>query len=229
MKLLAEYLTKLNIPFDQDTIQKFEIYYDLLIEYNKMFNLTSITEKNEVLFKHFVDSLYGYNYFKDISKAVDVGAGAGFPSIPLAIVLPNVKWTLVDSLNKRVNFLNVVAEKLQFNNVTAIHSRVEDFCSKNRNSFDVATARAVASLPTLLEYLIPLVKKGGKAICYKSTNIDNELLISNNAFNKLKCSLEEKFDYFLEDNFRSLVVIKSLDLCPSIYPRGGNKPKIKPL
>lgn len=229
MKLLEEYLTKLNIPFDQNTISKFQKYYDLLIEYNKMFNLTNITEKNEVIVKHFADSLFGYNYFKDKVTAVDVGTGAGFPSIPLAIVLPDVQWTLVDSLNKRVNFLNVVIDALQLNNVTAVHSRVEDFCVKNRNSFDLATARAVASLPTLLEYLVPLLKVGGTAICYKSLNIENELSISKNAFLKLNCVLEEKCDYNLEDNFRSLVIIKSIANCPKIYPRSGNKPKTKPL
>lgn len=229
MELLKEYLQKLNIPYDDSIIQKFEKYYDLLIYYNNMFNLTSITQKNEVILKHFVDSLYGYKYFINTKNVVDVGAGAGFPSIPLAIVLKDTHYTLVDSLNKRVNFLNVVIEELNLNNVTAIHSRVEDFCSKNRNTFDITTARAVAQLPTLLEYLVPLLKCGGEAICYKSLNVDNELDMAKNAFSKLNCCLEDKFDYNLEDNFRSILIVKSLKECNKCYPRSGNKPKTKPL
>lgn len=229
MNLLEEYLKILDIKYDENTIKKFDIYYNLLIEYNKMFNLTNITEKNDVIIKHFVDSLYGYKYFKDSKNVADVGAGAGFPSIPLAIVLSDVHFTLIDSLNKRVNFLNVVIEKLNLKNVRAVHSRVEDFCIKNRHCFDTSTARAVAQLPTLLEYLIPLLNVGGRAVCYKSINIDNELFISKNALLKLKCNLDEKFDYNLNDNFRSLVVFKSMEKCPSIYPRGANKPKTKPL
>lgn len=229
MELLKQYLTKLNIEFDDTTITKFENYYNLLIEYNQKFNLTSITEKNDVIIKHFVDSLYGYQFFKETNYVADVGAGAGFPSIPLAIVLPNVNFTLIDSLNKRVNFLNIVKEELQLNNITAVHSRVEDFCSKNRNSFDIATARAVASLPTLLEYLVPLLKKGGKAICYKSLNADNELLMCDNAFKKLNCKLYEKYYYTLQNNFRSIVIVNSNDICNKCYPRSGNKPKLKPL
>lgn len=229
MKLLEEYLAKLNISYDNTTIDKFSKYYDLLISYNKMFNLTSITEKKEVIIKHFVDSLYGYQFFKNNNSVVDVGAGAGFPSIPLAIVLNDVNFTLIDSLNKRINFLNVVKEELNLLNVTAIHTRVEDFCIKNRNSFDIATARAVASLPTLLEYLIPLLKVNGKAICYKSLNVENEILMCENAFKKLYCKLDNKFDYMLEDNFRSILIVKSLKECNKCYPRGGNKPKTKPL
>ena len=229
MKLLEDYLLKLNIDYNNETINKFEKYYNLLIEYNNKFNLTNLTEKNEVIIKHFADSLYGYKFFKETNYVADVGAGAGFPSIPLAIVLPNVNFTLIDSLNKRVNFLNTVKEELNINNITAIHSRVEDFCNKNRNTFDIATARAVASLPTLLEYLVPLLKVNGKAVCYKSTNVDNEINLSENAFKKLYCEIEEKFDYSIEDNFRSIVIVKSFKECNKCFPRGGNKPKIKPL
>ena len=229
MKLLAEYLEKLNISYDYNILQKFEKYYELLIFYNNQFNLTNITEKNDVIIKHFADSLYGYSFFKETNYVADVGAGAGFPSIPLSIVLPDVNFTLIDSLNKRVNFLNVVKEELNLNNVTAVHSRVEDFCLKNRNTFDIATARAVASLPTLLEYLIPLVKVGGSAVCYKSLNIDNELNLCENAFKKLYCELDNKFDYNIDGNFRSIVTIKSYKECNKCYPRSGNKPKLKPL
>lgn len=229
MELLAEYLTKLNINYDENILNFFSKYYELLTNYNKMFNLTSITEKEEVILKHFVDSIYGIDFFKNSKNVVDVGAGAGFPSIPLAILLPNVNFTLIDSINKRINFLNVVIEELGLKNVTAIHTRVEEFCIKNRNSYDISTARAVAGLPTLLEYLVPLLKTGGKAICYKSLNVENEIEQSKNAFYKLDCKLIDKFDYNIQDNFRSIIVVKSLKECNKIYPRGGNKPKTKPL
>lgn len=229
MKLLADYLDKLHISYDDEILRKFELYYSLLLEYNAKFNLTSITEKNDVIIKHFADSLYGYQLFKDNNSVADVGAGAGFPSIPLAIVLPNTDFTLIDSLNKRVGFLNVVIQSLGLKNASAVHSRVEDFCAKHRHSFDVATARAVAPLPTLLEYLVPLLKVGGKAVCYKSIGVDEEILASKNAFSLLNCELASRQDYELSDNQRSLIVVKSNALCNKCYPRGGNKPKLKPL
>ena len=202
-------MDKLNISYDDNILQKFEKFYELLIFYKNQFKLTNITEKNDVIIKHFADSLYGYSFFKETNYVADVGVGAGFPSIPLSIVLPDVNFTLIDSLNKRVNFLNVVKEELNLNNVTAVHSRVEDFCLKNRNKFDIATARAVASLPTLLEYLIPLVKVGGSAVCYKSLNIDNELNLCENAFKKLYWEIDIKFYYNIYGNFRIIVTIKS--------------------
>lgn len=229
MILLEKYLKKLNIFYDKTTLDKFNTYYEMLIYYNKMFNLTSITQKDEVIIKHFADSLYGYSFIKNSKNVADVGAGAGFPSIPLAIVLPDVQFTLIDSLNKRVNFLNDVIKKLNLLNCTAVHSRVEDYCKLNRNTFDIATARAVASLPTLLEYLVPLLKVNGKAVCYKSINVDTEINSCNNAFIKLNCKIIDKFNYDLEDNFRNIIVVQSLANCNKCYPRSGNKPKTNPL
>lgn len=229
MNLLYDYLKKLEIPFDESIINKFEIYYNILIEWNQKFNLTSITEKDEVIVKHFADSLCGYKFISNAKSVVDVGAGAGFPSLPLAIVCPNISFTLVDSLNKRINFLNEVINVLKLKNVVAVHSRAEDFAKDNRGTFDIATARAVASLPTLLEYLIPLVKVGGKAVCFKALNVENEIIDAQNAIKKLNAQIEQKYDYQLNDNFRSIVVVKAIKECNKCYPRSGNKPKSNPL
>lgn len=231
MELLEKYLKQININYDSEILRKFDIYYNLLIEWNEKFNLTNITEKNDVIIKHFADSLYGYPFVKDCKSIVDVGTGAGFPSIPLAIVLPNINFTLVDSLQKRVTFLNEIISQLGLTNVIAIHSRAEDFAKDNRHKYDIAVARAVSSMPTLLEYLVPLVKVDGKCVCYKSTNIDNELSVCSNAFSKLKCSLLERVDYNILDTdySRSIVTIKVIDKCSLTYPRGKNKPKTNPL
>lgn len=229
MNLLIDFLKKFDIPYDYEVLKKFEIFYNLLIEWNQKFNLTAITEKNDVIVKHFADSLAGYKYVVNAKTVADVGAGAGFPSIPLAIVCPNTNFTLIDSLNKRVVFLNEVINKLGLTNVVATHQRVEDFCKNQRHCFDIAEARAVASLPTLLEYLVPLLKVNGLALCYKSLNVDEEILTSEKALKILNAKIVDKFDYQLNDNFRSIVVVKSLKECNKCYPRGGNKPKDKPL
>ena len=228
---MSHQFEKENFAFSDEQKRKFLLLYEMLVEKNKVMNLTGITKFPEVVEKHFLDSIL-LNRVADLNKpikVIDVGTGAGFPGIPLKIAFPHLKVTLLDSLNKRVNFLNVVKEELNLNNVTAVHSRVEDFCSKKRNTFDIATARAVASLPTLLEYLIPLVKVGGGAVCYKSLNIDNELNLCKNAFKKLYCELDKKYDYNIDGNFRSIVTIKSYKECNKCYPRSGNKPKLKPL
>lgn len=231
MVLLEKYLKELEIPYTQNTLDKFQNYYELLIEWNNKFNLTTITEKEEVIIKHFADSLYGYKYIKNATSVIDIGSGAGFPAIPLAIVLENVNFTLVDSLNKRINFLNEVISKLSLKNCKTYHSRAEDFAKNNRNKFDIAIARAVASLPTLLEYLVPLVKVRGKTVCYKALSADEEILNSNNALNKLNAEIEicEKYNIKDTDFSRSLVVCTVKGLCDKKYPRDKNSPKNNPL
>ena len=231
MNLLTKYFDKLNIFYDDKTLLAFNKFFDLLIEWNGKFNLTSITSREDVIIKHFADSIYAYPHLVSGDEVVDVGAGAGFPSIPLAIVMPDVNFTLVDSLNKRVTFLNEVIAQLGLSNCTAVHARAEDFARTKLHYYDVALARAVSQLPTLLEYLIPLVKVGGKAICYKTSTIGEELETATTAMRILKCELSLREDYFLEgtDIARSLVVITPTSFCNRIYPRAGNNPKLNPL
>ena len=148
---------------------------NLLLEWNEKINLTAITEPKEVILKHFIDSATIIKYIEDNMKVVDVGTGAGFPGIPLNIMNSKANYVLVDSLNKRINFLNEVINNLQLNNINTVHSRIEDFGKDNKESFDIATSRAVASLNILLEYLLPLVKVGGICICMKGSNVKEEI------------------------------------------------------
>ena len=228
MRILEQYFKENN--YDESLIVKFRIYFDLLIEWNNKFNLTNITEKEEVEEKHFIDSLLAEKYILKNSTICDIGSGAGFPSIPLAIVRSDCKFTLVDSLNKRVNFLNEVVEKLELSNCECIHDRAEDYALKHLNQYDYCVARAVAPLPTLLEYTIPLLKINGSLLAYKGSNIDEEIDLSKNAFKVLKSKIKEKVDTCLPNkDYRCILNIVKEDKTPKGYPRGGNKPRIKPL
>ena len=194
-------------------------------------NLTAITEWNDVLFKHFLDSVLPEKEFLKNSNVVDVGAGAGFPSIPLKIIRSDLNITMIDSLLKRVNFLNETIEKINLKNISAIHSRAEDFAKEKRESFDIATARAVAPLPTLLEYLLPLIKVGGLCIIYKSTKLEEELTLSQNAIKVLGAEIKDiKHFEITEQNFeRNILILKKVKQTPKLYPRPKNAPKLKPL
>lgn len=217
----------------QDLILKnqvlFDIYYQELVSYNEKVNLTAITEKEDVFIKHFLDSILAVEYLPNNAKIVDVGTGAGFPSLPLKIVKPDVDLTMVDSLNKRITFLNLLTNKLNLKTKN-IHSRAEDFCKNNREKFDVAVARAVAKLNTLAEYLLPLVKVGGLMIAYKGVD-DAEIEESDYAINVLGGKIKEIKHFTLPDNKgeRNLIVIEKIKPTPKLYPRDKNLPKLKPL
>ena len=183
-ELMKEQGRKINIKFKEEQLEKFYKYMNILLEWNENINLTAIIEPKEIILKHFIDSLTINKYIEKASSIVDVGTGAGFPGIPLLIYRDDIKVTLVDSLNKRLIFLQEVINQLDLKNVKVIHSRVEDF-GKNKNyreKFDIATARAVANLAVLSEYLVPLVKIGGKCICMKGSTIEDEIKQSENAF-----------------------------------------------
>lgn len=211
---------------DEQIKQRFEKYYELLIQWNEKFNLTAITEKTAVEIKHFSDSLAASEIIK--GTVIDIGAGAGFPSIPLKIVNPSLYITMIDSSNKRVTFLKEVIEQLGLEKAEAMHSRAEDL--KERECFDFAVARAVAPLSTLAEYLIPFVKKGGKMIAYKSDNIEEEMKEAKTAIKILGGTKTEVIKIPLDsETVRSLVIVTKGRPTPKKYPRGANKPRLNPL
>lgn len=222
-----EALKKINIYISKHQLMQLNKYYDLLIEKNEVINLTSIIEKKEIYLKHFYDSLSIVNIIdlNSYSTLCDIGSGAGFPGIVIKIIYPNLNVTLVDSLNKRVNFLNEVIEELHLNNIKAVHSRIEEF----KGSFDIVTSRAVAKLNILLEYAIPLVKLNGYFIPLKA-NIEEELENSINAFKELKCKLLEKKEFLLpiENSKRTLLKIQKYGINKK-YPRKFNEIKKRPL
>lgn len=221
--------TKLNV----EQLEKFYKYMGLLIEWNEKMNLTAITEPNEIILKHFVDSLTILKDISDNSKVVDVGTGAGFPGIPLSIANESLKITLVDSLNKRLIFLQEVIEKLELKNVEIIHSRAEDFGQnkKYRESFDIATSRAVANLSTLSEYLIPLVKINGKCICMKASDVEEEINQAKNAINVLGGTIEkiEELELPESDIGRTIIIINKQKNTPAKYPRKAGTPSKEPI
>ena len=232
-KYLEEYGKQMNLRFSVKQEENFFRYMDLLIEWNQKINLTAITEPKEIILKHFIDSLSISKYIEKNMTLVDVGTGAGFPGIPLLIYRDDIKVTLVDSLNKRLIFLNEVINQLELDNVEIIHSRVEDFGKnkKYREKFDIATARAVANLAVLSEYLIPLVKIGGKCICMKGNTIDEEAKKSEKAFNILgaKNSKIEKIQLPNSDIERNIVILDKIKSTSVKYPRKAGMPTKEPL
>ena len=198
-------------------------------------NLTSITEEDEVILKHFYDSMSIVKYldFKPGEYVIDVGTGAGFPGIPLAILLPKVQFTLMDSLNKRIIFLQDVVKKCGLKNVECIHRRAEELAKneKYREKYDVCVSRAVANLSVLLEYCIPFIKKGGMFISYKSISSEEELSDSKNAQNKLCCKLKKNISFELPDTDirRNFLLFEKFDNTSSKYPRNNGIPRKKPL
>ena len=211
-------------------LAKFSLYYDKLIEWNNKFNLTAITQPKDVQIKHFVDSILPNDLLGESKSICDIGCGAGFPSIPLAILNPDKKFTLVDSVNKKISFINYIIDLLDLQNVTATHSRAEDFAKDNFQGFDACVARAVASMPTLVEYTLPLLKKGGILLAYKGINYKEELEQCSKILDILKGKLQDVKEYDLtEEEKRYVIVIQKTGDCPKKYPRSGNKPRLQPI
>jgi len=226
-------LNEINVQINKDKTQKLYNYMKIILEWNKVMNLTSITEPKDIITKHFADSLTINRYIKNNCKLIDVGTGAGFPGIPLAIFRKEINITLLDSLNKRINFLNEVIKSLELNNCMAIHGRAEDLGKNNeyREQYDVAVSRAVAPLNVLLEYLLPLVKVGGICICMKGPKIEEEINTINNALKKLGGKVEEKNNIKLHNQEieRNIVIIKKISKTDMEYPRNAGIPSKKPL
>jgi 16S rRNA (guanine527-N7)-methyltransferase len=227
-------LKELNLELSDIQKQQFMDYYEMLVEKNKVMNLTAITELSEVINKHFIDSLTIIKVIKfKNQKILDLGTGAGFPGIPLKIAFPDLEIVLLDSLNKRLIFLQEVIEKLELKNITTLHGRAEDFGKdpKYREKYDICVSRAVAKLSSLSEYCIPYVNKDGYFISYKSGKVEEELISSQRAFKLLGAKLETVNSFLLPGTEieRSLIVIKKMEKTPKIYPRGAGKPSKEPL
>lgn len=206
----------------------YEIYSDYLIEVNSHTNLTSITDSEEIKIKHFEDSLSVLPYIKEGNKVLDIGAGAGFPGIPLRIE-KNFDLTLVDSVNKKVNFMNEVIDKLDLSNARAIHTRAEDFAKENRESFDVVVSRAVANMSTLSELCLPFLKVGGIFIALKGPKADEELEAAQNAIKILGGQVKEIERFKIDDNDRVNIIVEKIHPTKKKYPRGKNQAKKNPL
>ena len=226
-------LKDFNIKINDEQIKKFMNYMNLLLEWNEKINLTAITQPDEVKLKHFVDSLTVLKYINDDDKVIDIGTGAGFPGIPLKIMKGNTKITLLDSLNKRINFLNIVIETLNLRNIQAIHGRAEEIARNKlyREKYDVAVSRAVANLSTLTEYMLPFVKVGGKCICMKGANVNEELERAQNAIKELGGEIERVDNFYLSDNDneRNIIIIRKVKETSSKYPRKAGMPSKEPL
>lgn len=226
------YLKELNIEITNNQLKQLELYYELLIEWNNKINLTGITEHNEVYLKHFYDSLTICRDIdlNEIDSLADIGTGAGFPGLVIKILFPNLKVDLIDSLGKRIIFLNEVVNKLNLQNINIINARAEEYALKVRENYDVVTARAVAPLNILLEYCIPLVKENRYFIPLKA-NCEEEINGIKNAMSILNCQIE-KIDKFIlpkENSTRTIIKFKKNDITLKKYPRRFNEIKKKPL
>ena len=233
--ILLDGCTYFGIKLSDHQVSQFIRYYELLIEWNKVMNLTAITEYGEVMQKHFVDSLALVRTGKVTGreKIIDIGTGAGFPGIPLKIAYPDLEVVLLDSLNKRIKFLNEVIEKLGLSGIRAVHGRAEDFARQTeyREQFDFCVSRAVANLASLSEYCLPYVKKGGYFISYKSGNIQEEMEQAKKAVYVLGGDRRDTIHFSLpgSDIERSLVVIQKINTTPKKYPRKAGTPAKEPI
>lgn len=230
---IKEQFQALGMELSQEQAEQFQTYYEMLLETNKVMNLTAITEFEEVVDKHFVDSALSSRYFPfdQVQTVIDVGTGAGFPGIPLKILYPHLSMTLLDSLGKRVKFLQTVVDNLSLTAMKLIHGRAEDFGRdpEYREQFEVCVSRAVANLSTLSEYCTPFVKVGGAFLSYKSGNVDEELETAKPAIKILGCKTKKVERFSLDEAGRSLVWIEKKEKLQKKYPRKAGVPSKQPL
>ena len=233
INILIDTLSQFSITLDNTAVDRLCVYHDQLIEWNEKMNLTALTEPHDVALKHFADSLMLFRYcdIENGASVIDVGTGAGFPGMVLKIARPDIRLTLLDSLNKRLIFLEAVCDALGLDDVELIHSRAEDGSrTELRDRYDIAVSRAVASLNTLCEYDMPYVKVGGRFIAMKGKGSDEELQAAQNAITTLGGELLQKHDFVLGDaGERSIIEIKKITETPSQYPRKSKQIKNKPL
>lgn len=230
--MMQEILERNGIFLRETQSEKMTAFCRLLLEYNQKFNLTAITDEDEIAVKHVADSIKGLPFLPEKGRIVDIGSGAGFPAIPLLIAGDEKEWefVLLDSLNKRVGFLNEAIRVLELKNAKALHARAEEACKTDREGFDCAIARAVAPLNVLVEYALPLLKTGGRLVAYKGTDPEGECENAKRALTELGGEVEKIEKYRLDGTYeRSFIIVKKVKKTPLKYPRGQNKPRIMPL
>ncbi len=232
-EIMIDNLKDLNIELSNIQLEQFYKYMNILIGWNKVMNLTAIVEPSEIVTKHFVDSLTILDKVEKNSVIIDVGTGAGFPGIPIKIAFPETEVVLLDSLGKRIRFLDEVIEKLNLKKIKAIHGRAEDYGRdrEHREKYDIAVARAVAPLNILLEYLMPFVKVGGKCICMKGSNSEDEINKSTNAIKLLGGEMIETDEFFIPntDIKRKIIEVNKMKQISEKYPRKAGIPSKQPL
>ncbi len=229
-KFFQEKAEENNISISEEECNKFYLYMQNLLEWNEKINLTAIKDEKEIIIKHFLDSIIIKDEIVE-KKVLDIGSGAGFPGIPLKIMCDNSDILLMDAVNKKVNFMNDSIEKLEINNIKAVHCRAEDLAYEkiHRENYDIVISRAVANMNTLVEYMLPFVKIGGLAICFKGPNGAQEAELAEKAISKLGGKIEKIVTYNIDENMRSLIYIKKEKNTEQIYPRKQGKPLKSPL
>ncbi len=224
---------EIGYTLQEEQLEQFFTYKELLIEWNKKMNLTAIEQEEDIITKHFIDSLSIASYIPDTAKVIDIGTGAGFPGIPLKILKKDLSITLLDSLNKRITFLEEVIRNLSLENIQAVHARAEELAHKEeyREQYDIAVSRAVAPMHTLLEYMLPYVKIGGKCICMKGPNLQEESKDLQNCLETLGGKIEKIEEIVLPKTEikRNIMLIKKENKTPKKYPRNPGMPSKKPL
>lgn len=232
-KIIKDNSKEIGILLNEEQVEQFYIYMELLLQWNEKINLTAITKPEEIILKHFIDSLTIAKEIEKNAKIVDVGTGAGFPGVPLKIIRKDIEITLLDSLNKRIHFLEEVIQQLKLTKIEAIHSRVEDFGKdkRYRDTFDYSVSRAVANLATLMEYLMPLVRLKGYCICMKGANVEEEIQQSKNAITILGGKIDkiDKFQLPDSDMNRNIIKIQKIKSTPLKYPRKAGMPAKDPI
>lgn len=233
MEKLKNYLDKLNIVYTDEMIEMFASYMDGILDWNKKINLTAIKDKDEFIEKHFVDSVLCWNFkeYSNCDTIIDIGTGAGFPGVPLAILSPDKEFMLVDSLRKRLNVIDELTAECGIENTTTVHGRAEELArnKKYREAFDICVSRAVANLATLCEYTLPFIKKGGYLLAYKGPDANEELERASKAIKVLGGRYKEIKEVSLEGFQHNIVIIEKIKETPAKYPRKAGTPSKEPI